>query len=1371
MPPQLSYRGAGALVVLAFLLGSKARGHNPLVSLGWLLLYAVAGVVAVLGGQLWLAKVLERRSSSFGSQDGSGEGSLLSLRPGRRRGPPQLHFTSPAAWDMTQTKAKWEATAAANRLSFPGAPPFLSAAIDSLLHLILRDFVEKWYSAFSDSPVFPNAVDATIRESLLAISSRVGKVDWSDVLVGRILPLLTTHFERFDIAEKAVHGRGARAGTPDSDEFDLFVASRYAQESKENRLHPAVDVASPNSRPAEEAWLRSTFETILPLVLPESEGDSPAVRIMVREIVACAVVFPIIEMLSDPDFANRLIDDKAGAAIRDQKMVNEFREALNKQEAALMAAPTRTLSSAASSLPKRRTEVVTVRTGSRQFDAWLKSIGRCASLQEARRLKSDVSGQIRRAKILTHGKELDDVVDGVKVAEWIDFIERLYTAKRKIDKRIDKLGGNQGLARAPSILGNLSSQLDSPVKLSDMLVDPTAVTYVMEFLERRRHADRAQFWLIVEGLKDPLDGIESDESLATDSTFDAVAAISAFEDIRMIWSAYLVGNPFRSSEGHLRAVQAFVEQEDPRNATPQMLRQVRHALFAIQKEVLSLLEEEDAPAFSRSDLYFKALSALPTAAESVITPPTTTAPLPLVTPPTPAGRTGLSRARSRSNPQLQSTSAPSPITMSSPPAATARPPSPGFLVSPTAARKDTAPPQVTFHAAFDRARSQDLFEATTSSFEPMRKVSSGSLETIASASTYPSAQRKSNAMTDSLDFLISPQTVETERSPLFGSESTPDDTVTPPSDDEFVQVQTIEAIQEALNSILASDARTQPQANQSTTSLPSLKDTSLPPPPRRTSTNASLRSSGPATPALSSSANLPSRLTTTPRSSSHNSSTAPRYAATGTVFDDTEVTDDDDGSEADLVEEPASDEFSVGLPAAGDLSLATEIPRLADSLEKLRKQEIVVDALIRKAELTGVASELKVLVKSRESLRREIRAATFQKEQLESQAAQNELSPTRTRITIPGTTVGQASAAASGATFQLYLIEVHTLTEEGAFQSGWITTRRYSEFLSLYNKLKEKFPSTRNLDFPSKRLVGAWSKEFIEQRRVGLERYLQNVIKLPAVCVSDELRSFLSKETVALPKSDGPRRVVPPLLPGQGLVRSLYRGLTTGIDDVLGTSTSSMVEQMVNRLSQQAADFAGIAAGSVLDEDLVGQVLADSVSSLADAGRPGEEGLTYFTAPICDLFVTIFELKEKNNWLRRQAILIVLQQVLGGTIERKFRDSVKLLLAPPQLASYVAALQNGMWPNGELKPKEPARTAAEKAATKASASRKLADLLPDVAASLIGRHNAKQGARRLFATLQNKRLNKHLIYSIADEIFAVVFPEIKEPRARPLFLA
>lgn len=236
----------------------------------------------------------------------------------------------------------------------------------------------------------------------------------------------------------------------------------------------------------------------------------------------------------------------------------------------------------------------------------------------------------------------------------------------------------------------------------------------------------------------------------------------------------------------------------------------------------------------------------------------------------------------------------------------------------------------------------------------------------------------------------------------------------------------------------------------------------------------------------------------------------------------------------------------------------------------------------------------------------------------------------------------------------------------------------------------------------------------------------QALLRLPVVCRSSDLRSFLSQQTIALPKSDAARKVAAPLYPGQAL-RSLYRGLTSGIDDVLGTSTTSMVDTLIDRLSQQAAEIAGLSGGKVNDEDLLSSAAAATV-------RGGEEGLTYFTAPICDLFITVFQLKEANNWLRRQAILIVLQQVLGGTIERcaafsflpqfeadsssltpehrKVRDSVKTLLAPPQLVTLIQALQVSLWPNGELRPKSAPRTAAEKAATKESAARKLLALMP-----------------------------------------------------------
>lgn len=40
-----------------------------------------------------------------------------------------------------------------------------------------------------------------------------------------------------------------------------------------------------------------------------------------------------------------------------------------------------------------------------------------------------------------------------------------------------------------------------------------------------------------------------------------------------------------------------------------------------------------------------------------------------------------------------------------------------------------------------------------------------------------------------------------------------------------------------------------------------------------------------------------------------------------------------------------------------------------------------------------------------------------------------------------------------------------------------------------------------------------------------------------------------------------------------------------------------------------------------------------------------------------------------------------------------------------------------------------------------------------------------------FVVADARPCSQHLIYSVADEVFAVVFPEIKEPKARPLFLS
>ena len=87
----------------------------------------------------------------------------------------------------------------------------------------------------------------------------------------------------------------------------MLLASRYV--GKGERLHPAVDnLSSTFTKQNEEMHLKGIVERILPYILPENEARSKVLKIAVREVVACTLLYPIMDMVTDPDFWNRTIE-------------------------------------------------------------------------------------------------------------------------------------------------------------------------------------------------------------------------------------------------------------------------------------------------------------------------------------------------------------------------------------------------------------------------------------------------------------------------------------------------------------------------------------------------------------------------------------------------------------------------------------------------------------------------------------------------------------------------------------------------------------------------------------------------------------------------------------------------------------------------------------------------------------------------------------------------------------------------------------------------------------------------------------------------------------------------------------------------------
>ncbi|KAL2916857.1 tRNA (guanine-N(7)-)-methyltransferase (tRNA(m7G46)-methyltransferase) [Polyrhizophydium stewartii] len=175
------------------------------------------------------------------------------------------------------------------------------------------------------------------------------------------------------------------------------------------------------------------------------------------------------------------------------------------------------------------------------------------------------------------------------------------------------------------------------------------------------------------------------------------------------------------------------------------------------------------------------------------------------------------------------------------------------------------------------------------------------------------------------------------------------------------------------------------------------------------------------------------------------------------------------------------------------------------------------------------------------------------------------------------------------------------------------------------------------------------------------------------------------------------------------------------------------------------------------------QVAAEGSSSslpLSMAGSEAGPAQTSATDAMIDLFIELFELKEKNNWLRRQAVVIFLQQLFGGTVERRVNESLRWAVSEDNTAYVLSSVLNMFWPKGVWNPQfGPPRTAEAKRRTFTDTQSKLAMLLPEYVGGMVGRQNARRGALRWCGLFQNRLLNQHLIYTLLDDILGALFPE------------
>lgn len=1196
-------------VIAAALVGfvSWAYLTDWIPSLRWVPYAFFAGVLTTVASALL---VILSNSKGVYYQDGD------------RRELGRLAFTAPKVWE--EEKAAIRSRAEYRRpIIFPEAVAF-SRAVDGLLDLILRDYVTSWYGRISQRPLFQHEVDRVIRSVLLTVVARMTNFDLVEIGVANILPMVTAHMKDFYDAERVVRGKDLSHNVTESEELNMAIAGKF----KNGKVHSVASLANSDTTEAQQRHLRTLVTSLLPILLPDNMKSSPATTVMIREIVTCAVLAPVLRVLSDPDTINQLIVTIGGPMLQDRKAVRKVRAAL-EQNAPMSPKVTKGIQ-----FPRLRPY-----DNERQFERFIRAIRHMSTISDARRFRSEIISQLRR----------DSAIEGQDAA----YLRRLETGKRLLDQKIATLSADTSSKPKLSVQtpnANVEAGLRKrQATLREVLYDASGLSYFMEYMDRVKLMRMVQFFIVVDGFRGPLEGDYDDLGPAIASDPERI-------DIAQMYEGYLSRPELQTSDEALKSVKTFLKAGV--DASPQDYINARQAVLQTQTKVYNIMKDLHYENFKRSDLYYKwlaiddnpALTALQN--KQVGASPTPDSP----------GSRETSPARTR-KPQLLGVG---------------KQPELRRAVLSSSNLKDTVKTANEPRRSLDDSSRKALFDDDVDDDRMVESITS--LKSVESDGEATEAKAV-NAMKLALDDIVG----EEDKDSLF-SDST---------GRQSFEINNAHGSSDQLKS--AGSARSSVEQKRP---------------------NLSARPSELGRPNIAS-------LGLVGAPSSRGVFIDDLFGDEAQKFAEDEREDSDGATQ--------SDEDQVQEAAPGDLGLIEAIDALNADVEKLTAQKQIVDSLRAKAELTNNAAELRILKKSEQSLEREIKRKEMQKAQYIVQESDNSLYG-RAAVAIKSVMVGRED---DGHEYALYVIEVKRQAGEQMPAATWVVTRRYSQFHELHKRLRARFPSVRELDFPRRQALFTLQKDFVNKRRVVLERYLRSLLLVPAICRSRELRAFLSQSAITSNGNDAQ-------VDAKDFVTRIYNSVSDGMEDFLGNipvldQLSVAGQNLISAASSQMSGPNG-AAAAIDSLDPAAQDPATAAEAEAELNAYETKEAEPFVKPICDLFLETFELSKGNSWLRGRTVVVVLHQLLGGTIERRVREAMKSATEDESLTRYVDLLKSTMWPEGKTRPTPLPRTLAEKARLRKEAGIILGALIPDMAGQVVGKANAQAASRKIVAMLNNQRL-------------------------------
>ncbi|KAM3875373.1 sorting nexin-19-like [Diretmus argenteus] len=138
-------------------------------------------------------------------------------------------------------------------------------------------------------------------------------------------------------------------------------------------------------------------------------------------------------------------------------------------------------------------------------------------------------------------------------------------------------------------------------------------------------------------------------------------------------------------------------------------------------------------------------------------------------------------------------------------------------------------------------------------------------------------------------------------------------------------------------------------------------------------------------------------------------------------------------------------------------------------------------------------------------------------------------------------------------------------------------------------------------------------------------------------------------------------------------------------------------------------------------------------------------------------------MRDQWSWLCTENIQRTIRLLFGTLINRWLDVSVANLTCTQYWVLYLRVLQEAVWPGGVLPAApRPERSQQEKDEAKQQALHCLMRLLPDLVRDMLGSDKYRLSWQTALDSLQDPRINRHLLYCICDLLLEFLVPEIPE---------